>query len=54
MNPPPIHTHKPQQIKLIRDKLSFKTLIDLRSAKELKMDDQKDSNVYDGPSAPAC
>jgi hypothetical protein len=48
----PIPPNKTPQIKLIREKLNFKTLIDLRSEKELAMDDQKNSTVYDGPSAP--
>lgn len=56
---PSVPTHlwkkkKSQQIKLIREKLAFKTLIDLRSEKELAMDDQKNSTVYDGTLRRVC
>lgn len=46
-----------KQIKMIREKLNFKTLIDLRSEKELAMDDQKNGTVYEGQcfrSLPSC
>lgn len=38
----------PEDIKFIREKVNFKTLIDLRSEKELGMDDQINSSVYEG------
>ncbi|KAM3575167.1 hypothetical protein VYU27_002969, partial [Nannochloropsis oceanica] len=37
----------PEDIKFIREKVNFKTLIDLRSEKELGMDDQMNSSVYE-------
>jgi len=41
------------QIKFIREKVNFKTLIDLRSEKELGMDDQMNSSVYEGMYTPS-